>query len=617
MFGEKFTKAMAYFFKKIPASKISKRGSYIVGSLFSLSFIFLFQNCQQAANSFKTKDVNSSSVLLLSLTSTPVNSVNCNDGLKVIISTYGNFLAEAPYSFDGGKTWDIANFKIYTEDATIDIGQAMIKDADGNTVSNTQAYIVEMISCNLVVGQNCLAPAGSYCPAGSSIPQPCSAGYTCAGGTAQPQQCQALPMFYCPVGTTEPVACPANKTCAGGTAQPVDPVSNLPQVAGICNNGVTLGCTKGSAISDNGQSSCGTMRTWYCSGQNGGANSPQCNLQNPSCAQSIAGSCNNATPGGCLAGSLIQDNNQTTCGTTRNWYCSGQNGGANSSQCSYPNASCAQPIAGVCNNSMALGCSAGNVVSDNGATACGTTRTWSCTGQNGGSNSSQCSLANQACAQPINGACSSTAGQCASGSVVGDNYQTACGTTRNWTCSGLNNGSNAPCSLANSSCPVQDVCHTATGARVGTQVWHQLYKVWNAGTPLEATDYMISDQQSESGYVLYANNPFGRLLTASVPGAVPIYRVRWNNFCSNGSPRHMTSLNPSAEADCHGQPISEGAIGGVFINQPTCSGDTPFIHAAKCVCPGPSSNVRNYIIRPVGQCGASCTQGETFYMPNW
>ena len=52
---------------------------------------------------------------------------------------------------------------------------------------------------------------------------------------------------------------------------------------GSCNNGVALGCTIGIAINDNGQSSCGTTRTWNCSGLYGGGNSVQCSLPNGAC----------------------------------------------------------------------------------------------------------------------------------------------------------------------------------------------------------------------------------------------------------------------------------------------------------------------------------------------
>ncbi|MGZ3784978.1 MAG: hypothetical protein ACXWQX_15990 [Bdellovibrio sp.] len=170
-------------------------------------------------------------------------------------------------------------------------------------------------------------------------------------------------------------------------------------VQGRCNNSIAIGCIVGSHFNDNGQTSCGTTRTWYCSGQNGGANSGQCSYSNAGCP--IAGSCNNGTPLGCSTGSYFSDNGQTSCGTTRTWYCSGQNGGANSGQCSYSYAAC--PIAGSCNNGTPLGCATGSYFSDNGQTSCGTSRTWYCSGQNGGASSGQCSYSNPACCVPTCG----------------------------------------------------------------------------------------------------------------------------------------------------------------------------------------------------------------------
>lgn len=52
----------------------------------------------------------------------------------------------------------------------------------------------------------------------------------------------------------------------------------------------------------------------------------------------------------------------------------------------------------------------------------------------------------------VNGACGSAAGTCAAGTVSGDNGATACGTTRTWTCSGSGGGTNASCSTANPAC---------------------------------------------------------------------------------------------------------------------------------------------------------------------
>ncbi|MFN8930424.1 MAG: RCC1 domain-containing protein, partial [Alphaproteobacteria bacterium] len=61
----------------------------------------------------------------------------------------------------------------------------------------------------------------------------------------------------------------------------------------------------------------------------------------------------------------------------------------------------------------------------------------------------------QTCGAPVvNGVCSSSVGgACTAGTVAGDNGQTACGTTRIWSCNGSGGGTNASCSLTNGACP--------------------------------------------------------------------------------------------------------------------------------------------------------------------
>lgn len=52
----------------------------------------------------------------------------------------------------------------------------------------------------------------------------------------------------------------------------------------------------------------------------------------------------------------------------------------------------------------------------------------------------------------VNGSCAGSPGVCALGNVANDNGQTACSTTRNWSCNGLHGGTNAACSYANPPC---------------------------------------------------------------------------------------------------------------------------------------------------------------------
>ena len=172
----------------------------------------------------------------------------------------------------------------------------------------------------------------------------------------------------------------------------------LAPINGSCNNSTPLGCSTGTATSDNGQTSCNTTRTWTCTGQNGGSNSPQCSRSNGVCPPNpINGVCKNSTPLGCSAGTATSDNNQTSCNNTRTWKCQGTFSGTTAS-CSRYNGACPPTsVNGSCDNSTPLGCSAGTATLDNNQISCNTTRTWVCAGQNGGTNSTQCSKANPVC----------------------------------------------------------------------------------------------------------------------------------------------------------------------------------------------------------------------------
>ncbi|MFN8929397.1 MAG: hypothetical protein ACK5WQ_03405 [Alphaproteobacteria bacterium] len=60
----------------------------------------------------------------------------------------------------------------------------------------------------------------------------------------------------------------------------------------------------------------------------------------------------------------------------------------------------------------------------------------------------------QSCSAPVNGACNTAmGGACTTGTAAGDNGLTGCGSTRTWTCNGSNGGTNASCSLTNAACP--------------------------------------------------------------------------------------------------------------------------------------------------------------------
>ncbi len=153
-------------------------------------------------------------------------------------------------------------------------------------------------------------------------------------------------------------------------------------VNGLCNNSVALGCTTGTMANDNGDTACGSTRTWHCNGSGGGSNDTSCSKANAACAPGDPCS-DNGQGSGCLIS-----------GSDYGTGCVGNDIFGNGTVCC---AGCTPPVNGVCDNSVALGCSAGTAGSDNGQTACGQTRTWVCQGSGGGSDSGTCSKANPVC----------------------------------------------------------------------------------------------------------------------------------------------------------------------------------------------------------------------------
>jgi hypothetical protein len=400
----------------------------------------------------------------------PVPGV-CNNSAQ-FACTAGNPTTQNPGSCGGNSTWICAGTG---------------GGADSGTCTFANAACAVNGLCNNSVQYACSAGTSTANVAGS-----CGGNstWTCTGSGGGSNDSCSKPNAACVVNgvcnNSTPLGCSAgsatgdngqtscgttrNWTCAGSGGGSNSGTCSFANAAcpinGVCNNSTPLGCSAGSATSDNGQTSCGTTRTWVCAGANGGSNSGSCSFTNAACP--VNGACNNSTPLGCSAGSATSDNGQTSCGTNRTWVCAGANGGSNSSTCTFPNAAC--PISGVCNNSTPLGCSAGSATSDNGQTSCGTNRTWVCAGVNGGSNSGTCSFANAAC--PVNGVCNnSTPLGCSAGSATSDNGQTSCGTNRTWVCAGANGGSNSgTCSFANAACPVNGVCNNsvALGCTAGS-----------------------------------------------------------------------------------------------------------------------------------------------------
>lgn len=193
----------------------------------------------------------------------------------------------------------------------------------------------------------------------------CTVGIMCAGGA-----CGAVDL-----SNSSEICIVRGKTCLSPPPPPV--------VNGTCDNGTPLGCSDGNVISDNGQTACGTTRSWVCQGSGGGSNSGTCNYANPACPPAaVNGSCNNATPLGCTDGAAISDNGQTACGTTRSWVCQGANGGSDSGSCNYTNAACPTTGCGTAAGVSASSAPSSNLCSSgtaSGVTQNGSLWEWTCT----------------------------------------------------------------------------------------------------------------------------------------------------------------------------------------------------------------------------------------------
>jgi hypothetical protein len=165
-------------------------------------------------------------------------------------------------------------------------------------------------------------------------------------------------------------------------------------ISGVCG-GSSNSCSVGTPSGYNPWS-CGGSETWTCLGQYGGTNA-SCSIANPPCPTPINWLCNNAyawfSPGvPCFAGTS-SSYNAGSCGGSATWMCLGQNWGTNDS-CNHTNPPCSTPVNGVCGWSVNA-CNAGTAWSYN-PWVCWWSATWTCNGQNGGTNAS-CSIANPPC----------------------------------------------------------------------------------------------------------------------------------------------------------------------------------------------------------------------------
>lgn len=225
-------------------------------------------------------------------------------------------------------------------------------------------------------------------------------------------------------------------------------------------------------------------------------------------------------------------------------------------------------VNGACGGAGA--CSAGSVSSDNGQTACGTTRSWNCDGSGGGS-TANCSVANAACPPSVtpvacsapvmvNGACSTTPGNCTSGSSSSDNAASACYTTRTWDCVGNNGGSTANCTHANPLCTCVEgnIRLTMPGKVVsdidGAATWTTSFGagITHDGEPCEARASVNANGDSQ---VIIAAGTFAAgstfctaTTTATVGGVSTTVEVEVSYNTANGDVHGIATVSPVCSA---------------------------------------------------------------------
>ncbi len=384
-------------------------------------------------------------------------------------------------------------------------------------------------------------------------------------------------------------------------------------VNGVCSS--TAGaCSTGSVTGDNGQTACGTTRTWSCAG--GGipvGTTASCSKANAACVPVVDGACG-ASAGSCSAGSASGDNNHTACGTTRTWSCTGSGGGTTAS-CSVSNGACVPVVNGAC-SSTAGACSAGTASGDNNQTACGTTRTWSCTGSGGGTTAS-CSKANAACV--VNGSCGSSNNTCNAGSASGYNAG-SCGGSATWSCNGSGGGTNASCSKANAACVVNGSCGSsnntcnagsASGYNAGSCGGSATWSCNGSGGGTNASCSKANAACAVNGSCGASNNTCNAGTAAGYNAGSCGGSATWS---CNGSGGGSNASCSKANAACAVNGVCGSANGGIYASAPS-SGLCSSGSASAVTTAGPfqpwswSCNGAN------GGSSASCSADKDLFLP--
>ena len=258
------------------------------------------------------------------------------------------------------------------------------------------------------------------------------------------------------------------------------------------------------------------------------------------CGSPVAGVCNNDVVQGCNPGNPISFDN-----INNTWTCEGENGGSNSMQCQYVQ-QCSPAVNGQCNNSVLEGCNTGT-----SAYLDTVNKTWLCEGCGGGS-TDHCVLE----LEPINGECDDSAfGQCSAGDP------TLLNTGNNtWMCQGRNGGSMSGQCLYNPNAPVNGQCDTSNeGQCVDGTPTQVVGNTWNClGDFGGSTEYNCAVTNPHEPDPTNQLCPVTTLLSFNLSNDNGFFVISWTELLNHSYQYRIRASN-------HALPIPWGwntAIGG-------------------------------------------------------
>ena len=256
----------------------------------------------------------------------------------------------------------------------------------------------------------------------------------------------------------------------------------------------------------------------------------------------VDGACG-ASAGTCSTGTVSGDNGATACGTTRTWTCSGSGGGSNAS-CSKANPLCA--VNGTCGSADTVGtmsAPSSNLCSSGTATAVSGTGpwTWNCNGANGGTNAS--------CSAPLmqNGVCGSANGvgvtSAPSSNLCSSGTATAVSGAGpwSWNCNGVNGGTNASCSAP---LRVNASCGSANGVGAYTAPSSGLCSPGTASAVSGAGPFTWTCAGSNGGANASCAAPLRQDAQCGASHNGNFYTAPSTNLCSVGSPTAVSGAGP-------------------------------------------------------------------------